>query len=83
MQLDAMRQYAQLHSWTIAAEIEEAESGKKNDRADRDRIMRLARSGQIDVVLVWKLNVSFRRAGLDFCYKPVKTRSPKAYRWSS
>jgi DNA invertase Pin-like site-specific DNA recombinase len=56
MQLDAMRQYAQLRGWRIIAEIEEAESGKKNDRAGREGVMRLARSGQIDVVLVWKLN---------------------------
>jgi DNA invertase Pin-like site-specific DNA recombinase len=56
MQLDAMRQYVQLRRWQIVAEIEEAESGKKNDRAGRERIMRLARSGKIDVVLVWKLN---------------------------
>jgi DNA invertase Pin-like site-specific DNA recombinase len=56
MQLDAMRQYAQLRGWRIVAEIEEAESGRKNDRAGRERIMRLARSGKIDVVLVWKLN---------------------------
>jgi DNA invertase Pin-like site-specific DNA recombinase len=56
MQLDAMRQYAQLRGWRIVAEIEEAKSGKKNDRAGRARIMSLARSGQIDVVLVWKLN---------------------------
>jgi putative DNA-invertase from lambdoid prophage Rac len=56
MQLDAMRQCAQLRGWQIVAEIEEAESGKKNDRVGRERIMRLARSGKIDVVLVWKLN---------------------------
>src|SRR5262245_37544547 len=56
MQLDAMRQYAQVRGWQIVAEIEEAESGKKHDRAGRERIMRLARSGQINVVLVWKLN---------------------------
>jgi putative DNA-invertase from lambdoid prophage Rac len=56
MQLDVMRQYAQLRSWRIVAEIEEAESGKKNDRAGRDKIIRLARSGKIDVALVWKLN---------------------------
>src|SRR5262245_19716177 len=56
MQLDAMRQYVQLRRWQIVAEIEEAESGKKNDHAGRERIMRLARSGKIDVVLVWKLN---------------------------
>ena len=56
MQLDVMRQYAQLRGWRIVAEIEEAESGKKNDRTGRERIMRMARSGKIDVVLVWKLN---------------------------
>lgn len=56
MQLDAMRQYAELRGWKIVAEIEEAETGKKNDRAGRDKIIRLARSGQIDVILVWKLN---------------------------
>lgn len=56
MQLAAIRQYAQLRGWKIVAEIEEAESGKKSDRAGRERIMRLARSGHIDVVLVWKLN---------------------------
>jgi putative DNA-invertase from lambdoid prophage Rac len=56
MQIDAMRKYAQLRGWAVAEEIEEAESGKKNDRPGRDKIIRLARSGKIDVVLVWKLN---------------------------
>lgn len=56
MQIDAMRQYAQLRGWQIVTEIEEAESGKKNDRVGREKIIRLARKGQIDVVLAWKLN---------------------------
>jgi DNA invertase Pin-like site-specific DNA recombinase len=56
MQLEAMKQYAELRGWQVVDEIEEAESGKKNDRPGRDKIIRMARSGKIDVILVWKLN---------------------------
>lgn len=56
MQIDAMRNYCKLREWQIVAEIEEAESGKKTDRAGRDRVIKLARSGKIDVIVVWKLN---------------------------
>jgi len=56
MQLESMRDYAKLRGWTVAAEVQEAETGKKNDRAGREQIIKLARSGKIDVVLCWKLN---------------------------
>lgn len=56
MQLEAMRKYAQLREWTIVEEIEEIETGKRNNRPGREKIIRSSRSGRIDVVLVWKLN---------------------------
>ena len=56
MQFDALRKYAALREWQIVAEVEETESGKKNDRAGRDSVVRMAREGKCDVILVWKLN---------------------------
>jgi DNA invertase Pin-like site-specific DNA recombinase len=56
MQLDALRKYCSLREWGIVAEIEEMESGAKNNREGRERVIRMAREGRCDVVLVWKLN---------------------------
>lgn len=56
MQLDSMRQYAELREWEIVAEVSEAETGKKDDRPGRKEIITLAHKGKIDVVLCWKLN---------------------------
>lgn len=56
MQLDAMRQYAELRGWEIVAEVSEAETGKKDDRPGRKQIVSLAHKGKLDVVICWKLN---------------------------
>lgn len=56
MQLEAMREHAERRGWNIEAEISEQESGSKNDRPGRAQILKLARLGKIDCVLVWKLN---------------------------
>ena len=56
MQFDALRKYCQLREWEIITEIEEMESGSKNNREGREKVIRMAREGKCDVILVWKLN---------------------------
>jgi len=55
-QLDLARDYCKQRDWRIIGEFPEKESGKKNDRQERAKIMKLAASGKIDVVVVWKLD---------------------------
>lgn len=56
MQLEAMQSYAKMRNWQIVAEIQEAESGAKNNRKGRAQIIDMAKKRRIDVVLVWKLD---------------------------
>jgi len=56
-QLDQLRRYAQLQSWTCAGDfIDHAESGGKADRAEFRRLFDAAARRQFDVVLVWALD---------------------------
>ena len=55
MQIEAMRKYAELRGWEIAAEVEDTESGKKV-RPKRDELIHMARKGKLDAIIVWKLN---------------------------
>jgi DNA invertase Pin-like site-specific DNA recombinase len=48
----------------VALAIEETGSGARNDRPGLQRLMEAARRGQIDAVLVWKLD-RFGRSALD------------------
>src|SRR5262245_26364340 len=59
MQIAAMREYCKAKGWSIAAEIAETESGKRNDRPERAKILKRAKSPRgagFDVLLVWKLD---------------------------
>lgn len=48
----------------LILQIEERGSGARNDRPGLQRLMRAARSGEVDTVLVWKLD-RFGRSALD------------------
>ena len=51
----AMREYAEKHGWTIAAQIKEVGSGAA-ERELREKLLDSARRREIDVVLVWRLD---------------------------
>lgn len=55
---------AQARRYDVVLEIEETGSGARNDRPGLKRVMTAARRGQIDAVLVWKLD-RFGRSTLD------------------
>lgn len=55
-QLADLRQYAKLREWTVVAEYEEKESGKRDTRPIRYELLKRAWKGEFDVVLVWKLD---------------------------
>lgn len=49
---------------TVALAVEEAGSGARNDRPGLQRILEAARRGEVDAVVVWKLD-RFGRSALD------------------
>lgn len=51
-----LRAAARARRLRIIAEIEEHASGARNDRPGFQRLMKLARAGRVDYVLVWKLD---------------------------
>lgn len=55
LQLEKAKFYAQQRDWQVVFETCEVECGSKT-RPERERIMRMARRKEIDVVLVWKLD---------------------------
>ncbi len=55
---------AKQRGFKVVLDIEETGSGARNDRPGLQRIMEAARKGQIDVVVVWKLD-RFGRSALD------------------
>ena len=55
-QLELMREYCKQRDWQIVGEFEEKESGKKDNRPERAKILKLSASRKIDAVIVWKLN---------------------------
>ncbi len=55
-QLDLGREYCKQRNWEIAGEFWEKESGKNNNRKERAKILKLAATRKIDVVVVWKLD---------------------------
>lgn len=61
---DDLRRAAAQRGYTIVAEEEETGSGVLNDRPGLERVLSMARRGQIDVVLAWKLD-RFGRSSLD------------------
>lgn len=58
MQLAEMRDFAKRRGWTVALEVEETESGKKDDRPERKNLLKRIAGAKrmIDVVIVWKLD---------------------------
>lgn len=55
-QLDEMRTYAKARKWTVVAEETDKLSGSKTERPGLEKIMSLARSRKIDVVVVQSLD---------------------------
>lgn len=51
-----LRQAAQRQGYEVVLDIEETGSGARNDRPGLRRVLEAARRGQIDAVLVWKLD---------------------------
>ena len=73
-QREAVQSYLDSGSWTLAAEVTEVESGKRNDRPELDRALRLCRLYEATLVVA-KLdrlarNVAFisklMESGVDF-----------------
>ena len=55
-QLELMRDYCKQRDWEIIAEFEERETGKKDNRPERAKILNLSAARKIDAVVVWKLS---------------------------
>lgn len=57
MQLAELRRYVKARSWPKAAEyVDTGFSGTKASRPDLDRLMRDARTRNVDCIIVWKLD---------------------------
>ena len=57
LQLRELREYAAKRGWEIAGEfVDKGVSGAKDRRPELDRLMLLARTRKLDVVVVWKLD---------------------------
>ncbi len=57
MQVEALRAEAARRGWQVVAEcVDEGWSGRKDRRPQLDRAMELIRSGQADVLAVWKFD---------------------------
>ncbi|MGE5724451.1 MAG: recombinase family protein, partial [Acidobacteriota bacterium] len=63
MQNRAMREYAARRGWTIALQVREVNSGAARREA-REKVLEAARRGEIDLVLVWRLD-RWGRSGTD------------------
>jgi putative DNA-invertase from lambdoid prophage Rac len=61
---DALRAAARQRGLEVVLEIEETGSGARNDRPGLNRLLDMAARGELDVVLVWKLD-RFGRSALD------------------
>lgn len=61
---EELRAAAVRHGFEVAVEVEETGSGARNDRPGLQHVMREARRGKLDAVLVWKLD-RFGRSALD------------------
>lgn len=55
-QLSDLRRYAELKGFNVIGEYQEKESGKRDTRPERQKILMLAWKRRIDVVLVYKLD---------------------------
>jgi DNA invertase Pin-like site-specific DNA recombinase len=55
-QLPALRKLAEARGWPVALEVEETESGARDDRPGLSRVLAAARNGVARVVVVWALD---------------------------
>jgi DNA invertase Pin-like site-specific DNA recombinase len=55
LQIKALKKYAKQRQWTIAIEVQDIRSGAVEWKK-RDQIVKVARSREIDAVIVWKLD---------------------------
>jgi DNA invertase Pin-like site-specific DNA recombinase len=55
LQMIAMQDYAQRRGWDIVAEIQDIGSGAKR-RPEREKLIKLAKQRQLDVIIVWRLD---------------------------
>lgn len=56
LQLEEMRRYAAARGWACSEYVDHGVSGNKESRPALDQLIKAARSRQIDVVIVWKLD---------------------------
>ena len=70
LQISSMRDYAERRGWTVVASIEDIGSGAK-DRPKRAELLKMAKRRQVDVVLVWRLDLWGR--SLSDLMKPYAT----------
>ena len=54
-QLNACSEYSKAREWVISHKIQEIASGAKK-RPEREKLLKLCRQRQIDIVVVWKLD---------------------------
>jgi putative DNA-invertase from lambdoid prophage Rac len=59
-----LRRAAEARGLEVVAEVEETGSGARNDRPGLQRVLELARTHQVEVVMVWKLD-RFGRSTVD------------------
>lgn len=55
MQVEKLREYAEVRGWIVKAEFSEVGSGAKI-RPKREELMKMARRREIDAIVVWKLD---------------------------
>ena len=54
--LEELHRAAEARGYEVAEVVTETGSGARNDRPGLQRVLELARSGEVDAVLVWKLD---------------------------
>jgi putative DNA-invertase from lambdoid prophage Rac len=55
-QLNDLLAYCDRHGWKVAAEFSDVISGKRNNRPQRNELIKQSYKGKFDIVLVWKLD---------------------------
>jgi putative DNA-invertase from lambdoid prophage Rac len=55
MQIAAMREYAERRGWEVSISVQDIGSGAK-ERPKHQELLKMAKRGKIDVVLVWRLD---------------------------
>jgi len=55
-QLGQLRQWVQAHGWEVYKEYTDVKSGAKRDRKALERLLKDAKAGRFDMLVVWKLD---------------------------